>query len=360
MKHFLARHPAASAQCRHTQTTAGAAAGGGRAGWTGWADWLMGAALAALLALPLPGAAADAYPSRPIAMVVPFAAGGPTDVVARTLAASMSKTLGQSVVVENRLGAGGTVSAAYVAKAAPDGYTILIHHNGMATAPALYPRLPYHPLTDFSFVGQVADVPMTLLGRHDLPAANLAELVRYIRQNPGKVNLANAGLGAVSQLCGMLFQKAIGVELTAIPYQGTAPALTALLGSQVDILCDQTTQTLPHIKASRVRLYGVTTTARIQALPDAPTLAEGGLKGFEVKVWHGIYAPKGTPPAVIARLNGALRAALKDPAVAARLADLGAQIVPEDKQTPEGLRTWLQSEIEKWSPIIKAAGVKAD
>ncbi|MGO4157221.1 tripartite tricarboxylate transporter substrate-binding protein [Cupriavidus sp. YAF13] len=324
--------------------------------------WMALAALgvAAALIAPAPARAADAYPTKPITMVVPFAAGGPTDVVARTMAAAMSKTLGQSVVVENRLGAGGTVSAAYVAKAAPDGYTILIHHNGMATAPALYSKLPYKPLTDFSFVGQVADVPMTLLGRHDLPARTLPELIAYIRQNQGKVNLANAGLGAVSQLCGMLFQKAIGVELTAIPYQGTAPAMTALLGSQVDILCDQTTQTLPHIKADKVKLYGVTTTTRIKALPDTATLAESGLKGFEVKVWHGIYAPHGTPPAVIDRLNGALRTALKDPAVAARLADLGAEIVPQDKQTPEGLRTWLKAEIEKWSPIIKAAGVKAD
>jgi tripartite-type tricarboxylate transporter receptor subunit TctC len=317
-------------------------------------------AAAAVTALPGRAHASDAYPSRPIAMVVPFAAGGPTDVVARSVAAAMSKSLGQSVVVENRLGAGGTVSAAYVAKAAPDGYTILIHHNGMATAPALYSKLPYKPLTDFSFVGQVADVPMTLLGRHDLPANNLAELVSYIQKNQAKVNLANAGLGAVSQLCGMLFQKAIGVDLQTIPYQGTAPAMTALLGGQVDILCDQTTQTLPHIKAEKVKLYGVTTAERIAALPNTPTLREGGLKGFEVKVWHGIYAPKGTPPAVIDKLNGALRVALKDPAVVARMKDLGAVIVPEDKQTPEGLRTWLSSEIDKWSPIIKAAGVKAD
>ncbi len=317
-------------------------------------------AVAAMTALPGRAHASDAYPSRPIAMVVPFAAGGPTDVVARSVAAAMSKSLGQSVVVENRLGAGGTVSAAYVAKAAPDGYTILIHHNGMATAPALYSKLPYKPLTDFTFVGQVADVPMTLLGRHDLPANNLAELVSYIQKNQAKVNLANAGLGAVSQLCGMLFQKAIGVDLQTIPYQGTAPAMTALLGGQVDILCDQTTQTLPHIKAEKVKLYGVTTAERIAALPNTPTLREGGLKGFEVKVWHGIYAPKGTPPAVIDKLNGALRVALKDPAVAARMKDLGAVIVPEDKQTPEGLRTWLSSEIDKWSPIIKAAGVKAD
>ena len=319
-------------------------------------------AMAAVAATLAPGVAraADAYPSRPIVMVVPFAAGGPTDVVARSVAAAMSKSLGQSVVVENRLGAGGTVSAAYVAKAAPDGYTILIHHNGMATAPALYSKLPYKPLTDFSFIGQVADVPMTLLGRHDLPANNLPELVSYIQKNQAKVNLANAGLGAVSQLCGMLFQKAIGVDLQAIPYQGTAPAMTALLGGQVDVLCDQTTQTLPQIKSEKVKLYGVTTAERIPALPNAPTLREGGLKGFEVKVWHGVYAPKGTPPAVIDKLNGALRAALKDPAVAARMKDLGAVIVPEDKQTPEGLRTWLASEIDKWSPIIKAAGVKAD
>lgn len=319
-------------------------------------------AMAAVAATLAPGVAraADAYPSRPIVMVVPFAAGGPTDVVARSVAAAMSKSLGQSVVVENRLGAGGTVSAAYVAKAAPDGYTILIHHNGMATAPALYSKLPYKPLTDFSFIGQVADVPMTLLGRHDLPANNLPELVSYIQKNQAKVNLANAGLGAVSQLCGMLFQKAIGVDLQTIPYQGTAPAMTALLGGQVDVLCDQTTQTLPQIKSEKVKLYGVTTAERIPALPNAPTLREGGLKGFEVKVWHGVYAPKGTPPAVIDKLNGALRAALKDPAVAARMKDLGAVIVPEDKQTPEGLRTWLASEIDKWSPIIKAAGVKAD
>ncbi|PLP98054.1 tripartite tricarboxylate transporter substrate-binding protein [Cupriavidus pauculus] len=322
--------------------------------------WAALAVAAVAVAAPNIARAADAYPSRPITMVVPFAAGGPTDVVARSVAAAMSKSLGQSVVVENRLGAGGTVSAAYVAKSAPDGYTILIHHNGMATAPALYSKLPYKPLTDFSFVGQVADVPMTLLGRHDLPANTLPELVSYIKQNQSKVNLANAGLGAVSQLCGMLFQKAIGVDLQTIPYQGTAPALTALLGGQVDILCDQTTQTLPHIKSGKVKLYGVTTAERIPALPDAPTLREGGLKGFEVKVWHGVYAPKNTPPAVIDKLNGALRTALKDPAVVARMKDLGAVIVPADKQTPEGLHSWLASEIDKWSPIIKAAGVSAD
>jgi len=306
------------------------------------------------------GAAQDGYPARAITLVVPFAAGGPTDVVARTLGSSMSKTLGQPIVVENRTGAGGTLAASHVAKAAPDRYTFLIHHNGMSTAPTLYRKLPYNPLTDFSFVGQVADVPMTLLGRKDLPAADMAEFIRYAKENGDKVNLANAGLGAVSQLCGMLLQDALGTEFTAIPYSGTAPALTALLAGQVDVLCDQTTQTIPHIKAGNVKLYGVTTLERIKALPDTPTLEEGGLKGFEVKVWHGVYAPKGTPPEAIETFNAALRAALKDPAFMQRMADLGAEIVPEDKQSPEGLQAWLKSEIDKWGPVIKKAGVYAD
>ncbi|WP_116314720.1 tripartite tricarboxylate transporter substrate-binding protein [Cupriavidus taiwanensis] len=304
--------------------------------------------------------AADAYPSKPITLVVPFSAGGPTDVVSRALAHAMSKDLGQSVVVENRLGAGGTVAASYVARAQPDGYTILIHHNGMATAPALYKKLSYNPLKDFEYVGQVADVPMTLLGRKDLPPANAAELVKYVTQNKDKVSLANAGLGAVSQLCGLLFEEAVHVKMTSVPYQGTGPAMTALLGGQVDLLCDQTTSTLTHINANRVKLYGVTTPNRIKALPNAPTLQEGGVKGFSMKVWHGVYAPKGTPPAVTARLTKALQQALKDPAVAKRLDDLGAEIVPVDKQTPEGLKTWLKAESDKWQPLLKTMKVEAD
>lgn len=300
------------------------------------------------------------YPNRPIALVVPFSAGGPTDVLARTLAVSMGKTLGQTVLVENKTGAGGTVGANYVAKAAPDGYTIFIHHNGMATATGLYRKLPFNPLTDFEYIGQIADVPMTLLARKDFPANNLQELLRYTKANEEKINLANAGLGAVSQLCGMMLQRAIGQKWTAVPFQGTGPALTALLGGQVDILCDQTTQTIPHIKAEKVRLYGVTTKTRIQSLPDTPTLHEQGLKDFEVVVWHGMYAPKGTSPEVIGKVNNALRVALKDPATVAKLKELGAEIVPEAKQSPEGLKTWLASEIEKWVPVIRAAGVYAD
>jgi tripartite-type tricarboxylate transporter receptor subunit TctC len=318
--------------------------------------------LAAFAALFLSAgvSAQPAWPAKPISLVVPFAAGGPTDVVARTLAASMSKTLGQTVVVENKLGAGGTVGASYAARSAPDGYTFFIHHNGMATSTALYRKLSYNPLTDFEYVSQAVDVPMTLLARKDFPPNNLQELIAYVKANQQKINLANAGLGAVSQLCGLMLERALDVKLTAVPYQGTAPAMNALLGGQVDILCDQTTQTIPHIKAGNVKFYGVTTRNRIRALPDAPTLSEGGLKDFEVVVWHGIYAPKGTPKPIIDRVNAAVRTALKDPDVMRRMAELGAEIVPDSKLTPEGLQTWLKSEIDKWGPVIRAAGKFAD
>jgi tripartite-type tricarboxylate transporter receptor subunit TctC len=300
------------------------------------------------------------WPTRPITLVVPFAAGGPTDVVARTLGASMSKSLGQTVVVENKLGAGGTVAASYVAKAAPDGYTFFIHHNGMATSTALYRKLSYDPMKDFEFVSQAVEVPMTMLARKDFPANNLQEMVAYIRANKEKINLANAGLGAVSQLCGMMFQRAIGVQLTEVPFQGTAPAMNALLGGQVDVLCDQTTQTVPQIKAGNVKLYGVTTKSRVKVLPNAPTLSEQGLKDFEVVVWHGVYAPKGTPKAIVERMNAAVRTALKDPDVIKRMDDLGAEIVPDSTNTPEALHAWLKAEIDKWGPVIRAGGKFAD
>ena len=318
-------------------------------------------AAAAVLSLAAAIAGAQAtYPSRPVVLVVPFAAGGPTDVLARTLAQSMTRTLGQSVVVENTVGAGGTIATQRVARAAPDGHTLFIHHNGMATAVGLYRKLNFDPLTDFEYIGQAADVPMTLLERRNLPANNLTELIVWLRANRDKATMANAGLGAVSHLCGMLFQKAIGLDLITVPYKGTAPAMTDLLGGQVDILCDQTTQTIPQIKAGTVKLYGVTARNRIGSLPDTPTLAEGGLKDFEVVVWHGVYAPKGTPKVVTEKVTAALQAALRDADVRRRLAELGAEIVSPEKQTPEGLRTWLKSEIEKWTPVIRAAGVYAD
>jgi tripartite-type tricarboxylate transporter receptor subunit TctC len=301
-----------------------------------------------------------AYPTKPISLVVPFTAGGPTDVVARTLAASMSKTIGQSVVVENKPGAGGTIASAYVKNAANDGHTILIHHNGMATAPALYRKLAYNPLTDFEPIGLSIDVPMTLVSRKDIPANTLPELIAYLKVNKDKVSMANAGLGAVSHLCGTIFQQSIGVDLTTVPFQGTGPAMTNLVGGQVDLLCDQTTSTIPQIKGDKIKLFGVTTKSRIAALPQSGTLAEQGLKDFEVVVWHGMYAPKGTPKDVVMKVNAAMQTALKDPAVIARMTDLAAEVTSVAKQTPEAHKAFLASEVDKWGKVIKAAGQYAD
>ena len=317
----------------------------------------------ACLSLGLLGAGlavADSYPTKPITLVVPYSAGGPTDVVARTLAAAMGRTLGQTVIVENKLGAGGTIAAAHTARAKPDGYTFLIHHNGMATAPALYRKLNYKPLADFDYVSQVIDVPMTVVGRKDLPAKDFRELQAYAKAQGNKLNLAHAGLGAVSHLCGMLLTQAMGVDLTSVPFQGTGPAMNALLGGQVDLLCDQTTSTTPFIKANSVKLYGVTTASRLKSLPATPTLAEQGLAGFQLVVWHGIYAPKNTPKEAIDRFGTALRTALKDPEVAKRMADLGAIIPADDKLSPQGLQTWLEQETQRYAPVIKAAGQFAD
>lgn len=320
---------------------------------------LLACAAATSLGLGAP-AHSQAFPDKPISLIVPFAAGGPTDVVARMIAIPMGKSLGQTVLVENAVGAGGTIASAKVARAAPNGYTIFIHHMGMSTAPALYKKLSFDPLKDFEYIGQVVDVPMTLLARKDFPAANFAELQTYLKANGNKVSLANAGLGAVSHLCGLLFMTQMGVELNTIPYSGTGPAMNALLGGQVDLLCDQTTQTVPLIKDGRVKVYGVTTLGRLAALPNVPTLAEQGLTGFEVKVWHGMYAPKGTPAAVIDKINVALRAAMQDPMVKQRLADLSSDVPSADKITPAGLKTHLEAEISKWAPVIKKAGIYAD
>lgn len=323
---------------------------------------LIPARLAAALAFvvaPTLGHAAD-FPERPITLVVPFAAGGPTDVVARSLANEMGKTLKQPVVVENKTGAGGTLAAGQVAAAKPDGYTIFLHHTGMATAPALYGKLRFDPLKSYEYIGEVVDVPMTLMARSDFPPNTFKEFTEYAKANGDKVNLANAGPGAVSQLCGSLLQQALGVKFTTIPFQGTGPAMSALLGKQVDVLCDQTTQTLPHIKAKALKFYGVTTSERIKQLPDAPTLAEQGLKGFEVKVWHGMYAPKGTPQPALGKLNDALKTALKAPDFVNRMDQLGAQIVSEDRQTPASLEAWLKSEVAKWGPILKAENISVN
>ena len=312
------------------------------------------------VAIVNPAFSQPAFPDKSIAMVIPFAAGGPTDVVARMIAIPMGKALGQTVLVENAVGAGGTIAATKVARATPNGYTIFLHHMGMSTAPALYKKLSFDPLNDFEYIGQVVDVPMTLLARKDFPPTSFADLQTYLKANGNKVSLANAGLGAVSHLCGLLFMSQVGAELNTIPFSGTGPAMNALLGGQVDMLCDQTTQTVPLIKDGRVKVYGVTTLNRLAALPNVPTLNEQGLKGFEVKVWHGMYAPKGTPAPVLEKLNAALRAAMQDPQVKQRLADLSSDVAPLDKISAAGLKTHLESEIIKWGPVIKKAGIYAD
>ena len=304
--------------------------------------------------------AQEAWPTRPVSLVVPFAAGGPTDVVARALAASMTKSTGKAVIVENKVGAGGTIAAGYVKNAKPDGYTFFIHHNGMATAPALYRKLTFNPLTDFEYVSQAVDVPMTIVARKDFPANNIKELIAYVKANKAKINLGNAGLGAVSHLCGMLFQKALDADLTTVPFSGTGPAMNALVGGQIDLMCDQTTNTLEQAKGGQIKMYAVTTAKRIKALPDTPTLAESGLKDFEVIVWHGIYAPKGTSKDITGKFNTMLRNALKDPEVVTILTKLGAEPVADSKLTPAGLESWLKLEIDKYGPAIRAAAQFAD
>jgi tripartite-type tricarboxylate transporter receptor subunit TctC len=303
---------------------------------------------------------ANDFPTKPVTVVIPFAVGGPTDVIARILGQSMSKSLKQTVIVENTTGAGGTIAATRVARAAPDGYTILLHHNGMATSPAMYRKLNFNPLTDFEYIGQAADVPMVLVARKDFPSNNLQELIAYVKANKEKISMGNAGLGAVSHQCGMLFLSSIQTQVTTVPYRGTGPALNDLLGGQIDLLCDQTTTTTQHIRTGNIKAYGATTKDRIAALPNIATLGEQGMTGFEMYVWHGFYAPKNTPKPVIDKLAASLREALADPSVKTRFAELGAEPVSPEKATPEGLRTHVKSEIEKWGPIYKKAGAFAD
>ena len=319
--------------------------------------------LTAITLATLSAAVLAAYPEKPVTIVVPFAAGGPTDKVARDLAIVLSKGLNnQTVVIENVGGAGGTLGAAKVAKANPDGYTLLLHHIGMATSPGLYRKLPFKVLEDFEYLGMVNEVPMTLIGRPTLPATNYAELVKWINDNKGKINLANAGLGAASHLCGLLFQQSVGVDMTTIPYKGTAPAMTDLLGGQVDIMCDQTTNTTGQIVAGKVRAYAVTTLKPLSTpgLSNLPTLDSQGLKDFNVSIWHGMYAPKGTPKAVVDQINTALRGALKDPEFVKRQEALGAVVVTDNRLSPAEHKKFVEAEINKWGPAIKAAGQYAD
>lgn len=316
-------------------------------------------AAAALLAGGL--AQAQTYPTKPISVVVPFAAGGPTDVVARSVADAMSKSMGGApIIVENVAGAGGTIGVSKVAKANPDGHSVLVYHVGMATAPALYRRLSFNPLTDFEYIGVINEVPMTFLTKNGFPAKSVKELVPYLKANAAKVSFANAGLGSASHLCGLLFMSTIEADLTTVPYKGTAPAMTDLLGGQVDLLCDQTTNTMQQIKAGKVQALAITTSKRLEQLKDLPTMAESGLPGFNVSVWHAMYAPKGTPKPVVDKLVATLQQALKNPDLGKRFVDLGTEPAGPDKANPEALQKLLTAEIAKWGPIIKKAGVYAD
>jgi tripartite-type tricarboxylate transporter receptor subunit TctC len=307
-----------------------------------------------LLAAGTP-ALAQTYPAKPIALIVPFPAGGPTDTLARLVAEAMARDLKQPVAVENVSGEGGTAGAARAAKAANDGYTLLLNHMGQATAPALYPRLPYDPIADFAPIGRVADVPMVLVGRGNLPARDIKELLAWIRANGKKVSFAHAGRGAVSHLCALLLMKAMSVQMTPVAYRGTGPAMTDLLSHQIDLMCDQTTNTSALIRTGQIKAYAVTTKTRLPNMKDVPTLAESGLPGVELTVWNGLFAPKGTPQPVVDRLATALQAALKDPAVETRLAELGAVPSKPNEATPAALRAWMKSEVARWTPIIKAA-----
>jgi tripartite-type tricarboxylate transporter receptor subunit TctC len=303
------------------------------------------------------------YPEKPITIVVPFAAGGPTDKVARDLAEALRKPLGgNTVIIENVGGAGGTLGATKVARANNDGYTLLLHHIGMSTSPALYRTMQYKTLEDFEYLGMINEVPMTLIGKPGLPANNYAELAKWIDANKGKINLANAGLGAASHLCGLLFQSTIKVDMTTVPYKGTGPAMTDLLGGQVDLMCDQSTNTTAQIEGGKVKAYAVTTMKRLTtpALAKLPTLDESGMKGFNVTIWHALYAPKGTPKAVTDKVNAALKLALHDADFIKHQEALGAVIISDARVNGPEHKKFVESEIAKWGPIIKAAGQYAD
>ena len=319
----------------------------------------------AVLATVAFGAHAADFPNKDksVTLVVPYAAGGPTDRVARDLAEAMRKTLGVSVVVENAAGGpGGLIGANKVAKATADGYTLLLHNIAMGIFPTFVRNLPFKVESDFEYLGMINDVPMTLIGKPSLPANNYKELMTWVQANKGKINLANAGLASASHLCGMLWQSTVGVDMTSVPYKGTAPAMTDLIGGQVDLMCDQTTNTTSQIEGKKVKVFGVTTAKRLTtpALKDIPTLDESGLKNFEVAIWHALYAPKGTPADALVKINTAMKAALKDPDFMKKQEGLGAVVVTDKRIEPAEHKKFVAAEIAKWGPIIKAAGVYAD
>jgi tripartite-type tricarboxylate transporter receptor subunit TctC len=305
-------------------------------------------------------AEAEQYPVKDITMIVPFSSTGPTDTIARILAQYMGFSLKQKIVVENISGTGGTIGAARAAQSAPDGYTLFVHHIGHAAAPAFYPELSYDPIKDFEPIGLINDGAQTFVSRADFPVKDFKEFVAYIKANKGRVNMANAGTGSASHLCGMLFQEAIQTEVATVQFSGTGPAMRDLLSGRIDVMCDQTTNTAPHIKSGKIKAYAVTTPKRIGILPEVPTADEVGLPNFNISVWHALYAPRGTPKPIIDQLTKALQAALQNNILKLRYAEFGAEAVSQDRATPEALRAHLESEIDLWRPIIKKARVSAN
>lgn len=312
---------------------------------------------AAAIALASSLSIANTFPNKPITLIVPFSAGGPTDVVARNLAIAMSKNLNQTVVVENRASAGGIVGSEAVIRAPSDGYTLLIHNIGMSTLPSLSKNLRFDPRKDFSYIGEVVDVPMVLTGKKDLPPNTFQELVPYLKANQKTINLSNAGIGTASHLCGLLLMSRLDLALTSVSYKGAAPAMTDLQGGQVDLLCDQITTTLQPINNNRIKPYGSTTKKRLVALPTVPTLSEQGLSDFEITVWHGIYAPKSVPKAISDKLVTSLKAALNDPTFKENMTKLGAIPVDDERASPQGLAKKLNDQINIWTPVIQKAEV---
>ena len=316
----------------------------------------------ALVLLTVGGAApAQAeFPSRPVTIVVPFAAGGPTDAVARHLATAMSRQLGQTVEVENQAGQGGTRAPTALAKAQPDGHTLLLHHIGMATAPALFRRLGYDPQRDFEPIGLVVDAPMVLLAHPSVPAANARQLMEHIKRNEATVTIGYAGPGAASHLCGLLLASVLRVDLISVPYTGTGPALAALERGSTDLLCDQTTAAMPAIASGRIRAFAVTTPKRLQVLPDLPTTSEQGIAGLQLAIWHGLYAPRGTPAPIVATLSRALQEAVTSPSFVAAMSQVGTMPVPAEQATPKQLRQKLSNQTTQWRPLIVKSGQFAD
>jgi tripartite-type tricarboxylate transporter receptor subunit TctC len=322
---------------------------------------LFAAALAlAYAAAPQVAAAQTSFPTKPITLLVPAAAGGPTDAVARMVAESMSRTLGQTIIVENVGGAGGTIGMARVAKAAPDGYTIAVWHIAQATAPALYDNIRYDVVNDFDHLGRITDVPMTLVSKKGVQAKDVKELLDWIRAEKGKVTYGHAGVGSASHLCALILMKDLGARMEGVGYRGTGPAMNDLISGQFDVMCDQTTNTTNQINAGTIKGYAVTTKAKVSSLPDLPTLDGSALPGFDVSAWHAMWAPKGLPKDASDKLVAALQAALKDPKVVERFASLGTEPVAPALAMPEALKSHLAGEVKRWDGVIKAAGVKGN